>query len=706
MKIQQLSRLILPGKHSLRWSHVQLRIHGLCQKRGLSTSSLGKLGAAFDTKQQPRVDLGWWKENEGLFGYPELRTADGFLAMRDGAVCDCRRLVDEACSPRRRRKMVLVFDDLSDALCKVADMAEFVRLAHPDASYQATATEACIAVSNLVEQMNTHRPLYDALERAVAHGDHVHTDGVDQHVARLYLHDFEQSGIHLDGASRERVVQLTDHALQVGQAFLAGTHEPATVKKKDLPEDLSYQFAVDGDSVTVGGLMADSPLDQTREAAYRVYLHPDPGQEALLAALLHTRRALAHLCGFPSFAHRALRGSLARTPETVDAFLCRLRDELAPEAAKEFDTMASMKRATSSRPLGAWDVPYLAHLARRQRQREEDLRLSEYFSVGTCMRGLSALFGRLYGVRLEAEEARPGELWAPDVQKLAVVHESEGLLGYIYCDFYTRPGKPSQDCHFTIRGGRDLPDGTYQSPVVVLMLGLQPPGWSRPCLLTHAQLENLFHETGHAMHSMLARTRYQHVTGTRCSTDFAEVPSVLMEYFAGDERVLASFARHYRTGEPPPPEALRRLCRGRAAFPAADAQLQLFYAALDQRYHGTEPLLAPTTDVLAEVQHAFYGLPHVAGTAWQLRFGHLVGYGGRYYSYLMARAVASAIWRELFRADPFDRSAGERYRRECLAHGGGVPAHQIVSGLLRRDVSPAELASSIVTDVIGQRAAG
>ena len=63
--------------------------------------------------------------------------------------------------------------------------------------------------------MNTHRPLYDALERAVSRGDHVDTDHVDQHVARLYLHDFEQSGIHLDGTSRERVVQLTDHALQV-----------------------------------------------------------------------------------------------------------------------------------------------------------------------------------------------------------------------------------------------------------------------------------------------------------------------------------------------------------------------------------------------------------------------------------------------------------------------------------------------------------
>ena len=170
-------------------------------------------------------------------------------------------------------------------------------------------------------------------------------------------------------------------------------------------------------------------------------------------------------------------------------------------------------------------------------------------------------------------------------------------------------------------GGRVLDDGSYQLPVVVVVCNFPSPGISSPPLLSLNMVENLFHEMGHAMHSMLARTQYQHVTGTRCSTDFAEVPSVLMEFFAWDPRVLTSFARHYKTGHSLPDEMAVRLCQGRTMFGALEMQRQVLYAMIDQIYHGTHPLAGSTTDILAQVQEQFTVIPHAPGM-----FGFYSGY--------------------------------------------------------------------------------
>lgn len=77
----------------------------------------------------------------------------------------------------------------------------------------------------------------------------------------------------------------------------------------------------------------------------------------------------------------------------------------------------------------------------------------------------------------------------------------------------------------------------------------------------------------------------------------------------------------------------------------------------------------------------------------------MVGYGAKYYSYLISRAIASWIWQTYFKDDPFSRSAGEKYRRECLSHGGGVPSRQLVANFLKRDVTPENLSQSLITEI-------
>ena len=109
-------------------------------------------------------------------------------------------------------------------------------------------------------------------------------------------------------------------------------------------------------------------------------------------------------------------------------------------------------------------------------------------------------------------------------------------------------------------------------------------------------------------------------------------------------------------------------------FAGTELQAQLFYSAVDQAFHSTEALpgdtvaclqevLPPTTTspLLPQVQEQFHTLAHPPSTAHHLRFSHLVGYGARYYSYLLARAVASAIWQHGFQDDPYCGAAGRRW---------------------------------------------
>lgn len=661
------------------------------------------LAAAFNTRPNRLLALHFTRETAGLFGHPELQTPEGFYLMKENAMFESEDLVKECCSPHRSRKMVEVFDQLSDTLCRVADLAEFVRLAHPQGRYAQAAEDACVTIGGLVEKLNTHAELYQCLKEVVLHGDHMPTTEVDQHVAKLFLHDFEQSGIHLNETQRQRVVSLNESILTLGQHFMNGSHQPRAVPKDKLPEAIRQHFAIDGDNVVVTGLYADAHLELTREAAHKIYLFPDPHQEALLTAMLNGRHEMATLCGFSSYAHRALNGSLAESPKFVVDFLELLAKEIHPRAQEDFDEMAAAKKAQqgTSRGLAPWDVLHFTRLLRQAKCDVSGTTLAPYFSLGTVMEGLNGLLGKLYDVTLEVEEPAPGELWANDIYKLAVKHGSEGVLGHIYCDFYERAGKAHQDCHFTIKGGKRLPDGSYQNPVVVLHLNLPSPSWSYPSLLVPSMVENLFHEMGHALHSMLARTQYQHVTGTRCSTDFAEVPSILMESFAQDPRVLSTFARHYKTGEKMPADLLDRMLASKSIFAASEMQLQTFYALLDQRLHGAERWSSgtSTTQILEEVQNEHYGLPYIKNTAWQLRFGHLVGYGAKYYSYLLSRAVASWIWQEYFADDPFSREMGEKYRKEVLSHGGGRPPRTLVEEFLERRVESVSTVKALMTDL-------
>ncbi|XP_060521170.1 mitochondrial intermediate peptidase [Cylas formicarius] len=658
------------------------------------------LAEAFNSRPLQKVDTK--QDDVGLFGIEELKSPAGFGSLKYKCLQKTDNLMNEATQHGlRSRKMVEIFDDISDSLCQVADLAEFVRLSHPNQQFNEAAQVACATVSGIVEKLNTNVELYNILKSSIRKGDVLELTEVDKLVGELFLFDFEQCGIHLSEIARNEVVWLNDDILNLSQQFVAGTSTSRTVHRNILPTNVRDIFVGDQEKIIISGLYTHSSNPIVREMAYKIYLHQDPRQENLLSKLLHARYKLARICGFSTYSERALKGGIMDSSANVMNFLDDLNLKIWDKAQLDFECMDKIKQKESPNygMLSAWDVPYYTYLAKNDWFKISGKEYSPYFSLGTCMDGLNMIFQSLFGISLVNSHISPGECWYPDVYKLAVEHESEGLLGYIYCDFYERSGKPNQDCHFTIRGGKQLPDGSYQLPIVVLMLNLPPPRWSSPSLLTPNLVDNLFHEMGHAMHSMLGRTQYQHVTGTRCSTDFAEVPSILMEHFSSDRRVLQCFAKHFQTHQPLTDDMLERLCTSKRLFVASETQLQIFYSALDQVYHAEHSFKQSTTNVLAETQPKYYGLPYVPNTAWQLRFSHLAGYGAKYYSYLASRAVASLIWKTYFDGDPFSRSNGERYRRECLALGGGKNPKELVGDFLKVDPTPFAFSKALVEEI-------
>ena len=649
----------------------------------------------------------------GLFGIDQLQGPDGFHSLRNQTIERANCLVDEiANSPAGSENVVSLFDELSNSLCKVADLAEFIRVGHPQPRFRATAEQASVAISSLVEQLNVDRRLYNALVNSKF------KDELDEHVASLFLFDFEQCGIHLDDNKRTTVWQLNESIMKLGSIFASNANQSRLVNTSDLPESVRSLFPTSSNKAIVSNLHAESSNELMRETAYRFFLAPDQTQDDILTNLLRCRLRLAQICGFESYADRAVKGSIAGSPDVVKEFLDILNERVRPLAENDYKQMLSLKESEQTHAKGikvrlnAWDVPYYCANYKRGIYDQSVLQSMPYFSIGVCMDGLNMIFNELYGVRMQVEQCEPGELWHNDVIKLCIRdEESNDILGYIYCDLFERPVKQHQDCHHTIRGGCRLRDGSYQLPIVVLVLSLPDSNDNNPSLLTPNMVDNLFHEMGHAMHSMMARTKYQHITGTRCSTDLAEVPSILMEFFASDPRVLSRFARHHATGQTMPQELMMRWIASKKVFVASETQLQVFYAALDQAYHSASVFKwssndetdkrpigreKSTTEILAETQRQYYSIPYVENTAWQLRFSHLVGYGAKYYSYLVSRAVAGAIWNKLFAQDPLSRQAGERYRYEVLAPGGGKPAQKIAEDVLGCRVDADFIAGSVV----------
>lgn len=435
-------------------------------------------------------------------------------------------------------------------------------------------------------------------------------------------------------------------------------------------------------------------------------------------------------------------------PENVDKFLRALESHHRPIALSKINELQSIKQHQKpGSQLQPWDRDFYSEQYLRNLTLStpgSHTPISSFFSVGNIFSGLSKMLTSLYGIRMRPASMQPGESWNDDVVKLDVIEDDpssatgETLIGTIYADLFSRTGKPPSAAHYTVRCSRRLDDddadndfvfgrleggisvdpahgrpggkasmlevvearsnpgrpGKYQTPIVVLLCDfVRPSNASGPSLLSWNEVETLFHEMGHAIHSMIGRTEYHNVSGTRCSTDLVELPSILMEHFISSPQVIELVARHHSTGLALPYEELSKHLKLTKALDSLDTHHQILLALLDQIYHSEklDSQHGKAFNSTAEMNelHAQLGLlPHdkeaSANHAWHGSFTHLFGYGATYYSYLFDRVLASRVWKQVFADNPLDRAAGERYKEELLKWGGGKDGWEMLGRLLNQ----------------------
>ena len=223
------------------------------------------------------------------------------------------------------------------------------------------------------------------------------------------------------------------------------------------------------------------------------------------------------------------------------------------------------------------------------------------------------------------------------------------------------------------------------------MCNFPPPSADKPSLLSHQDVETLFHEFGHAMHSILTRARFSRFAGTSVPRDFVEAPSQMLEAWVWDKRVLDSFAADYRDPSKTfPKDTLAKMKEADLATSGAFYRRQLSFALMDLALHtevkdgSGKDAVKLSNEVLGDVF-----LPMAPDTAFAAYFGHLTGYDAGYYGYAWAEAIAADM-ATVFEKSPhgfYDTKAGRRLRDEIYAVGDTRDATESIEKFLGRKQS-------------------
>ena len=450
--------------------------------------------------------------------------------------------------------------------------------------------------------------------------------------------------------------------------------EAAAIKAREKEKEAGWVFTLDYPS-----FVPFMKYAKNRELRRELYLafgsrgfHGDErDNKEVVLEIARLRYERAALLGYDSHAAFVLEERMAESPENVLEFLDELLEKALPAAKKELAELQEFARQNDGlSELQKWDTSFYSEQLRNRKFNLDDEQLKPYFQLENVIGGVFKVASLLFG--LQFEETSDVETYHPDVKTFRVFDQEQKEVALFYADFHPRPGKRNGAWMTSYRGQYKY-EGKEVRPHVSIVCNFTKPTENNPSLLTFNEVTTLFHEFGHALHGMLADTKYKSLSGTSVHWDFVELPSQILENWCYEEEALKLFAKHYETGEIIPMELVQKIKDSSNFLEGMATLRQLSYAMLDMAWHHSYPGEIPDIKAFeTDASQKSQLFPETEGTCMSTAFAHIFqgGYSSGYYSYKWAEVLDADAFAHFKEKGIFDREIAHLFQEHILSKGG------------------------------------
>jgi len=545
----------------------------------------------------------------------------------------------------------------------------------------------------------TRRDLYDALRtQAPRNAD-------EARLLTLTLRQFVKNGLALPDDRLEQVRAMKTRLARLETQFSANLNNDNTTLEfsaediTGVPDSARVQFGkgTNGSYVVTMkypdyyAVMQNADKSETRSRMNTAFLNRQAGENTrLLEEAILLRAQIARELGYDTWADYRIDGRMARTKENVTVFLDTLKAPVKTKTREEMATLLTVKQSLfpGSGSVNTWDIAYLKNKLRNRDYSLDDETVRSYFPLDVVTVGMFSQFSRPLSVRFD--EVNDARVWAPGVTLYRVANATDNTtLAYIYFDLYPREGKYGHMMMYPVVSGRTHPGGNYSVPVSVIVGNVRAPNGNVPSLLSHDDVEGIFHEFGHALHFSLTRAPYASLSGTNVEWDFVETPSQAFEEWVWEPEVLDAISGHYANHTEKLPPGLRdRIIAARNLDAGLTYSRMLMISSEDMAFHTIDGPVNVTAVSDSLYEHIM-GIKPLPGNHEPATIDHFMGgYDAGYYSYLWSKVYALNVYSR-FRQDGLENATtGADYRHWILEPGNMQDGMVLLRGFLKKEPSP------------------